>query len=162
VYDVMTLDQIKELPIKNITADNAILFLWITYPQLKNCFEVMEAWGFEYKTIGFQWIKLNSVMSGDGKRVYHVVESSKYSYFFGMGNWTRGNSETCLIGVKGKPKRVDAGISQLIFTERGAHSQKPAIARDLTVKLCGDLPRIELFARETVPGWACWGDDPTL
>ena len=86
----------------------------------------------------------------------------------GMGRWTRANSEICILGTKGKPKRVSAGVRQLIETfekpeiiqsipER--HSKKPDIVRDRIIELCGNVSRIELFAREKKDQWDSWGDE---
>ena len=102
-----------------------------------------KSWGFTYKTIGFQWVKQNK--SGKG-------------FFFGLGRWTRGNTEPCLIAVKGKPKRISASISQLIFSPLGKHSAKPPIVREKIVELMGGGSRLELFARQTAKDWDCWGD----
>ena len=114
-YKTMSLDDICKLPVKDIAEKDCVLFLWTTYPMLKEALKVIEAWGFKYKSIGFQWIKQNK--SGKG-------------YFFGLGRWTRGNTEPCLIAVKGKPHRVNNSISQLIFSPLRKHSQKPDIVRD--------------------------------
>ena len=111
---------------------------------LQEALKTIEAWGFTYKTIGFQWIKQNK--SGNG-------------FFFGLGRWTRGNTELCLIATKGKPKRQSAAVSQLVFSPLRRHSQKPDIVRDKIVELMGDLPKIELFARQQVDGWDCWGNE---
>lgn len=100
--------------------------------------------GFKYKTIAFQWIKQNK--SGDG-------------LFFGLGRWTRGNSEPCLLATKGKPKRISPNVSQLVFSPLRNHSQKPDCVRDKIIELVGDLPRIELFARNKADGWDSWGDE---
>lgn len=143
-YLTMNINDICKLPIKNITDKDCILFLWVTYPMLQEGLKLIEEWGFKYKTIGFQWIKQNK--SGKG-------------YFFGLGRWTRGNSECCLIAVKGKPHRINNSVSQLIFSPLQEHSKKPAIVREKIVELIGDLSRIELFARQTVEGWDCWGDE---
>lgn len=140
-YPVMSLDDICALPVASIAADDCLLFFWVTSPHLVNAQRVIEAWGFEYKTKAFNWVKYT-----EGGKV-----------FFGMGNWTRSNSEDCLLAIKGKPKRQDAGISQMIRSRVLAHSVKPPIVRDLIVRLAGDLPRIELFARQTAPGWDGWG-----
>lgn len=141
-YNTMNIKDICNLPVQNILEKDCVLFMWVTYPMLKEGLQVMESWGFKYKTIGFQWIKQNK--SGNG-------------YFFGLGRWTRGNSECCLIGVKGKPKRINNGVSQLVFSPLREHSHKPDEVRDKIVTLMGDLPRIELFARQNVEGWDCWG-----
>lgn len=111
---------------------------------MKEALRLIEAWGFTYKSIAFQWVKQNR--SGKG-------------YFFGLGRWTRGNTEPCLIAVKGKPKRISASVSQLVFSPLRRHSEKPDEVRDRIVELMGDLPRIELFARNTAPGWDSWGNE---
>jgi N6-adenosine-specific RNA methylase IME4 len=143
-YDVQDHRWICSLPVKNIAANNCVLFMWITMPQLPNVFEVIKAWGFEYKTCGFTWVKKNKI---------------KDSWFMGMGNWTRSNSELCLLSVKGKPKRMDASVLSVVDTPIEKHSKKPDIVKDSIVKLCGDLPRIELFARQKTEGWDCWGNE---
>lgn len=114
---------------------------------LKEALKVIEAWGFKYKSIGFQWVKQNR--SGNG-------------YFFGLGRWTRGNTEPCLIAVKGKPHRESNSVSQLVFAPLIAHSKKPDVTRDKIIELMGDLPRIELFARQKTPGWDVWGNEVDL
>lgn len=147
-YHTMSLADICKLPINTagggIAADDCVLFMWATYPMMAEALEVIKAWGFTYKSIGFQWIKLNR--SGKG-------------YFFGLGRWTRGNTEPCLIATKGKPKRISAGVSQLIFSPIRNHSQKPEEVREKIVELMGDLPRVELFARERADGWDAWGNE---
>lgn len=136
-YKTMNIKDICNLPIKRICDKDCVLFLWITYPMLKEGLQLIEAWGFKYKTIGFQWIKKNK--SGNG-------------FFFGLGRWTRGNSECCLIAIKGKPKRINNSISQLIFSPLQQHSKKPDVVRNKIVELIGDLPKVELFARQSVDG----------
>ncbi len=144
-YPTMRVDDICNLPVKDITADNCVLFLWATYPKLEDALKVIEAWGFKYKSIGFQWIKQNR--SGEG-------------YFFGLGRWTRGNTEPCLIAVKGKPHRKSNSVSQLIFSPLRVHSQKPDVVRDKIRELMGeDNSYIELFARNTTDGWDVWGNE---
>ena len=80
-------------------------------------------------------------------------------HFKGMGYWVRKNPEMCLLATKGKPKRLSKNVEQLIVSPRRKHSQKPDCVRDRIVELCGDLPRIELFARQKVKGWDSWGDE---
>lgn len=146
-YDVMELDEICKLPVSDIADEDCVLFLWGTWPQLPSTLRVIHEWGFEYKTVGFVWEKLNNNVN---------------TTFMGMGNWTRANTEFCLIGTKGKPKRIRADISQLIRYPILTHSKKPDIVRMRIVDLCGDLPRIELFARTKVSGWDTWGNDEKL
>ena len=146
-YNTMKLEDICNLPVQDLASDNCVLFLWTTYPMLKEGLKVIEAWGFKYKTIGFQWVKQNRRGAG---------------YFFGLGRWTRGNTEPCLIGVKGKPHRVNSAVSQLIFAPIRDHSRKPDIVRDKILELMGaDNACIELFARTTAAGWDVWGDEVT-
>ncbi len=145
-YKVMTIDDICNLDVNSIAHEDCILFCWGTWPLTPEIFRVIESWGFEFKTCGFIWIKEH--MSGTSK--------------MGMGHWTRGNSEYCLIGVKGKPKRIAADVSQIVKSEIKEHSQKPDIIRKNIVKLCGDLPRIELFARTLISGWDVFGNDEKL
>jgi len=157
-YGVMSTDELKNLPVNNIAEKDSIMFMWVTMPKLVEgtCMEVMRAWGFTPKTCAFNWVK------------YH----KNLKPFMGMGRWTRANSELCILGTKGKPKRLSAGVRQLIETmdepdyypeilqsvpER--HSKKPDIARDRIVELCGDLTRIEGFARERHDGWDAWGNE---
>lgn len=143
-YPCMELKEIKALPISKLANNDCILFIWVTFPMLKESFEVIEAWGFEYVTCGFTWIKRNK---------------SNMGWFFGLGNWTRSNAELCLIAKKGNPVRFSASVSQIIDTPLEEHSKKPDIVRDRIVELCGDLPRIELFARKTIDGWDNWGNE---
>ncbi len=145
-YDLMSIDEICKLPVKEISDDDCILFIWGTWTHLKEIQTVIESWGFEYKTVGFVWIKKN--ING--------------TYFMGMGTKTRSNTEYCLIGIRGQIERLDAGISQIIDTIPKNHSQKPDEVRTKIIKLCGDLPRIELFARTKVHGWDVWGNDEKL
>lgn len=145
-YSTMKVSDICNLPVKNIAKKDCVLFLWTTYPMLREALQVIQAWGFTYKTIGFQWIKQNK--SGNG-------------YFFGLGRWTRGNTEPCLIATKGKPKRKSASVSQLIIEPISQHSKKPDRTRDLITQLMDgtDLDKIELFARQQAIGWDCWGNE---
>lgn len=143
-YPVMSLDDIKNLPIKNITAKDCALFLWVTMPKLIEGLEVIKAWGFSYRTCAFTWVKQNPKGSG---------------IYSGMGHWTNGNAELCLFSKKGSPKRQAKNIKQIILSHRARHSEKPAEIRDRIIALMGDLPRIELFARVQTTGWDCMGND---
>lgn len=143
-YDVMELEDIKKLPISKIASDNCILFIWITMPKLDECLQVIKAWGFQYKTNAFTWIKKNKKSD---------------SLFWGMGSWTRANAELCLVAIKGKPKRMSAKVHSVIMSKVEEHSKKPNETRTRIIDLCGDIPRIELFARQEVEGWDCWGNE---
>jgi len=143
-YPVMTLGQLCALPIDEIAADDCLLAMWWVAPMPREALRVVEGWGFTIKTTkGFTWHKLTKT----GKD------------HFGMGNWTRANTEDCLFAVKGKPKRVSASVRQLVHAPTREHSRKPDEVRESLVQLMGDVPRIELFARETFPGWDNWGNE---
>ncbi len=130
------------LPVADIAAQDCALFMWATMPMLPDALQVMGLWGFNYRTAAFVWTKT----------------TKNNRLVWGMGNWTRANTEVCLLGVRGKPKRADKGVHSTVVAERRAHSEKPDEVRDLIVRLMGDVPRIELFARQCVEGWDGWGD----
>jgi N6-adenosine-specific RNA methylase IME4 len=142
-YPLMDLEDIKALPIRDLADKDCILFLWVVDTQLFDAKDVIESWGFQYKTVGFTWVK-ETVTGKD---------------HFGVGMWTRKNPEMCLIATKGKPKRINAGVRQCQRYLVREHSRKPDEFRDEIVKLCGDLPRIELFARQKIDGWDSWGNE---
>lgn len=143
-YPTQDKDWIKNLPVPSITDHNAALFLWVTMPLLDEGIEVLKAWGFAYKTVAFTWVKRNKIAD---------------SWFWGMGNWTRANPELCLLGIKGNIKRESRAVHSVIDARLDRHSKKPDVVRDRIEQLLGDLPRIELFAREQAPGWDSWGNE---
>jgi len=143
-YPVMRTDDICALPVADIADDNCMLFLWTTFPQLENGLRVITSWGFTYKTLGFSWIKTNKK---NGKPC------------FGVGFYTKSNAEVCLLATKGRPIKESNSVSSVIISQREQHSKKPDEARERIVQLCGDIPRIELFARQKVEGWDCWGNE---
>jgi N6-adenosine-specific RNA methylase IME4 len=143
-YRTMRTEDICRLPVPEISDEDSILFMWATFPQLPEALRVIEAWGFVYKCAGFVWLKKNRKAD---------------SWFFGLGFWTRGNCEVCLLATKGRPKRDSAKVPQLIVSPVEEHSKKPDIAREKIVELMGDIPRIELFARKRTPGWDVWGNE---
>jgi N6-adenosine-specific RNA methylase IME4 len=142
-YPTMSVDELKALPVGNIAADNSVLFMWTTDAHLPYAIEIMRAWGFEYATVAFVWLKKERT----GKQVCY------YSY------WTMKGTELCLLGRRGNVKPVAHNVRQLVEAARTEHSRKPEIVRDRIVALIGDVPRIELFARQTVAGWDAWGDE---
>lgn len=156
-YDVMNIKDIQNLPIQNICDDNCILFLWVTFPLLIEGIETLKSWGFNYKTIGFVWVKANKRVNNNQLKMDNLTMG--IDDFIGMGNWTRSNSEICLIGTKGKVKRISAKVRQIIYTPIEEHSKKPNEARKRIVELMGDLPRVELFARQKADGWDSWGNE---
>lgn len=143
-YPCLSTKEIAALPIADICNKDCLLFLWTTYPMLPDALSVIKAWGFAYKTVAFTWVKTNP--SGRG-------------FHFGLGRWTRSNPEICLLGIRGSSKRVARNVPNLVIAPRRAHSQKPDEVRGHIVSLCGDLPRIELFARQKTDGWFVWGNE---
>jgi len=134
-YPLMKTADIKKLPVSKIADDNCWLYLWVTNNFLKDGINVMESWGFRYVT-NFVWAK-NS---------------------FGIGYYFRGQHELCLFGVKGNLKPIRRNVSTLLLSPKRRHSQKPAEARKMIESMSYE-PRIELFAREKVDGWDCWGNE---
>ena len=120
------------------------IFLWATMPTLPQALQTMKTWGFEHKTTAFTWAKTN--------------KKNTSTFFVGMGYWTRGNPELCLLGTRGNPKRLSASVQQLLVTPIGAHSEKPDEAYSRIQKLVGG-PYIELFARKEREGWDCFGNE---
>ena len=146
-YSVMKTDEIATLPVKNIIEGDAICFMWSTDAHLPDALKVMESWGFKYKTVAFIWNKKEK----SGKQVCY------------MGQWTMKGSEIVLLGTRGKMTQFlkSRKVRQLVEAQRdrGKHSKKPQEVRDKIVEMFGDIPRIELFAREKTEGWDVWGNE---
>jgi len=150
-YDCMSTDDICKLPVKNMTADTAHLYLWVTNPFLEDGFKVCKEWGFEYKTL-ITWHKLYA--SGKPE--------------MGMGYYFRGCTEHIIFGVKGKKKCLTKTERNLLAeVNPRQHSRKPNIFREKIVNdWTGDLPRLEMFARskkdlfddDLFKGWDLWGN----
>ena len=153
-YDVQDIEWIKSLQVDKITDDNCALILWITCPNLKKGFDVIKAWGFNYSTCAFTWVKKNKKSD---------------SYFIGCGNYTRANAEICLLATKGSMQKMvkSHSVRQICDAKIMGHSQKPREIRERIVELLGDIPRIELFARKpdalfedpSWKGWDVWGNE---
>ena len=144
-YRTMDTNSICNLPIKELADDNCMLFLWATSPLIPDALKVMEAWGFKYKTVGFVWAKTTN----DGMKIRGD----------GIGNYTIQNAEFCLIGLKGKYWRNKTGVKQFILSPKKKHSEKPIEIASRIIDLCGDVSRIELFARDVKQGWDVWGNE---
>lgn len=143
-YPTMSIEEIADLPVNELADENCALFLWVTFPLLKEIWKVIDAWGFTYKSVAFVWIKQNKKAD---------------SLFWGMGYWTRANAEICILATKGSPKRYSKRVHQVIVSHIEEHSKKPEEARRRIEQLMGDVPRIELFARRETPGWDVWGNE---
>ena len=143
-YPTMRIEELCALPVAEIADRDCALFLWATFPQLPEALRLIQAWGFVYKTVAFVWLKQNR---------------KALTWFYGLGFWTRSNAEVCLLATKGHPKRQSTGIHQLVISPVERHSKKPDEVREKIVELMGDVPRIELFARQQTPGWDVWGNE---
>ena len=147
-YDTMTIPQICDLPVADLAADNCVLFMWTCWPVLQQSFKVIEAWGFTYKTCAFSWMKADP---------YRLFADEK-TPFCGMGYWSRGNTEPCLLATRGKPKRINVDVRQGIIAPRREHSRKPDEIHGRIERLVSG-PYVELFARQKRDGWDCFGNE---
>lgn len=152
-YDCMTIEEIKSVPVPEFAARDCALFLWVTDPFLPRAFELIGAWGFEYKTVAFYWAKLNKKAD--------VSRLTEKSFFTGLGYWTRANVEQCLLATKGKPTRQARDVRRLIVDHRREHSRKPDEAYARVERLARG-PYLDLFARESRRHWLTWGDQTAL
>lgn len=148
-YGTMSMDEIAALPVAELAADDCVLFMWACWPSLPEALAIIEAWGFTYKTCGFDWMKAHAgqiEMFRDDADVQ-----------VGMGYWTRANSEPCLLATRGKPKRRNADVRMGIIEPRREHSRKPDCVPSRIERLV-EGPYLELFARTQRPGWTVWGN----
>ncbi|MCD9775834.1 DNA methyltransferase [Klebsiella variicola subsp. variicola] len=172
-YSTMTITDLKRLPVWELAADDAVLVMWWVPPMPLEAIELAEAWGFRVKNMClFTWAKLNEraldnldrELAGHHENVgaldsLDFLELLNGQTRMGLGNYTRGNSESALVAVKGRGLERQAGnVKQMIYAPLGAHSAKPAEARNRLERLYGDVPRIELFSRCAAPGWHHWGN----
>lgn len=151
-YNTLDAEALKAMPVSELAARDCTLFVWICWPNLVESIELIEAWGFKYKTCAFSWIKANGSqpdMFRDDVKTY-----------MGLGYWTRANSEVCLLATRGKPKRLVADVKQAIIEPRREHSRKPDCVHERIERLVAG-PYLELFARQQRPGWDCWGNETT-
>jgi N6-adenosine-specific RNA methylase IME4 len=142
-YSSHSVEQLCALPVGNWAADDAVLLMWITDPLLSRAFEVIAAWGFTYKTVGFCWVKTTG-------------SDSDVKFFTGLGHWTRANPEICLLGTKGRPRRLNRDVRRLVVAPRREHSVKPddEVMPRIERLLVG--PYLALFdsgVNEPRPGW---------
>lgn len=156
-YPTMATPEIAKMPVGRLAAPDATLFLWATMPLLPDAFDVMAGWGFRYVTCAFVWVKQYARSNGAFLFVQDV--EATLDAYSGLGSWTNSNAELCLLGKRGKPKRVANDVKQIVVEPRRKHSQKPREVRRRIERLMGDCPRVELFAREKAIGWDIWGNE---
>jgi N6-adenosine-specific RNA methylase IME4 len=149
-YKTMPMHEIRALPVAEVCAKDAALFLWAVDCMLPEAIEVGTAWGFKFKTVAFTWTKATQSapnLAHDDDRAWHKS----------LGYWTRGNPEMCLLFTKGSPRRLSAAVRQLIVAPRREHSRKPEDARERIETLLPG-PYLEMFCRQPRPGWAAFGN----
>lgn len=151
-YRTIETRELAALPISSLAADDCVLFIWCCWPTLRDAWDLVGAWGFEYKTCAFDWMK------GHAGQIDMFRDDA--DPLMGMGYWTRANTEPCLLATRGKPKRINADVRQGIFEPRRAHSRKPECVHDRIERLVAG-PYLELFARRSRPGWTTWGNEST-
>lgn len=144
-YRLTKTKDLVRIPVEQIAAENSVLFMWTTDQHIPEALELMKAWGFRYCTVAFYWLK----------------KREKGGTAFNVGCWTMKSVEQVLLGIKGRPMylKKSKNIKQFVEAERTEHSKKPDEIRKRIVELLGDIPRIELFAREKTQGWDVWGDE---
>ena len=142
-YDVMSLSEIKALPVADVAGRDCILLMWVIDPMLPQAMEVLEAWGFTYKTVGFYWTK----------------RTKSGLPFVGQGFWTRANPEQCWLATRGSPKRAERNVRRWIDAPIREHSRKPDLAFARAERLGGAVPRLEMFGRQARGSWDVWGNE---
>jgi N6-adenosine-specific RNA methylase IME4 len=151
-YQTMATEDICALPVASCAADDCALFLWGVWSMLPDALLVIRAWGFSYKSCAFVWTK------ADLSQLDLFKDSDEGQ--LGLGYWTRQGTEFCLLATRGAPRRLNASIRQAVIERRREHSRKPACIHERIERLVAG-PRLELFARQTRPGWTAWGDEVT-
>lgn len=148
-YPTMSLADIKALPVRKVAARDCHLFLWTTWPHLVQALEVMSAWGFKYSSNAFTWVKLR-------RQAADVMFMTRADFPMLLGRTTRKNTELCLLGRRGSPRRLAGDIPELVISPLRQHSRKPDEIRDL-IQRYAEGPYLEMFSRSSAPGWDPWG-----
>ena len=148
-YDTMSAEDIAGMPVSSFAVDDCVLFLWGCWPMLRQAHQVMDGWGFQHKSCAFVWTKANV------QQMEMFRDDADPDML--MGYWTRANTEFCLLGTRGKPKRLSADVRQAIIEPRREHSRKPDCVHERIERLVAG-PYLELFARQRRPGWTVWGN----
>jgi len=144
-YELMTLDEIKKLPVKDIAKPNSALFLWVVeWINPKEIIDIMENWGFDYRTRAWVWTKSNP---------------SGFGFWSGLGYYTRSNCEDCWLGIRGNFPAVGRDVLGLIYAPRLEHSRKPDEQYSKIERLYPNMKYCELFARNKREGWSSWGNE---
>ena len=149
-YETMSFNELCALPVGELAATNSTLFMWVTWPTLREGLTMMDVWEFPYKTCAFNWMKAHGTQIN--------LFDDEIIPMMKMGYWTRASSEVCLLGTRGKPKRLNADVRQGIVAPVRGHSRKPDGIHERIERLVAG-PYLELFARQKRPGWTTWGNE---
>ena len=151
-YPVSNMADMATLPIAELAAADAALFIWVVQPMLPEALRLIESWGFRFKTVAFAWVKTN----GKQDRLFYTGSDVR----IGLGYHTRAGFEQCWLATRGNGyRRLSKAEPQVVFSPTREHSRKPDEIADSIVRLVGDVPRIELFARTRRLGWDSWGNE---
>jgi N6-adenosine-specific RNA methylase IME4 len=150
-YKTWSFDRLLALPVPELMAPDAVLFLWITQPHLPEALQILAHWRFSYRSVAFYWIKMPTSWTEVSGRVRPRL---------GLGYHTRSGAEQCWLAIRGRDyKRQSQSIEQVLHAPLREHSRKPDEIAHRIELLIGDVPRIELFARTRRPNWTVWGDE---
>lgn len=157
-YPLMATEEIAALPVSDWAQKQALLFLWATGPRMPEALRVMEAWGFEYKTVAFTWVKAT------GGQPVPSVRSEFPPYparpVFGIGFYSKSNAEFVLLGTRGPAlKPATDRVCSVVIAPRGRHSQKPDEVQFRIEAMYPHLRKLEMFARRRRKGWDAWGQE---
>lgn len=153
-YSVMALDDIMAMPVRQVAAPDAHLFIWTTGPCLRQTFDVIEAWGFRYSGVAFTWVKLKRSHDDRQLTVLPLIERDLH---VGLGLTTRKNAEFCLLARRGNARRQAKDVREIILAPVREHSRKPDEFFARVERYC-EGPRLELFSRQRRPGWDAYGN----
>lgn len=142
-YPTMTMTEIAAMPVADVAADDAVLWLWVVNPMLMRCIEIAAAWGFEYRGL-LTWAK--------------TAKADPTKPFIGTGYWLRGATEHAVLAVRGKPKPLVRNQPTWLAAPPSRHSEKPEAAMQIFENYI-DGPRLEMFARRPREGWTSWGNE---
>lgn len=159
-YPTMSLDDICGLPIEKLANKNCVLFMWAVWPSIFDAEKVINAWGFKYKALGFEWWKLNRLWKNSVLPMhFNDYKFLERLFFFGMGYYTRTNSEPCLLATRGSMPVAAHNERNFIISPVREHSRKPDEQYGKIERLYPNTKKLELFARHERPGWDSWGNE---
>lgn len=155
-YATMSIDEMAALPVGEVMAVDSLIAMWVVGSHMAQAIDLAAAWGFGYVTDLFYWAKQRLVQADQIDLFTGDIAPPPFS----MGYHTRKQVEPCLLFSRGRGLPVrDHGVPQLIVAPRAEHSRKPVEQYDRLQRLYGPVPRLEMFARNTAPGWAAWGNE---